>query len=94
MKLTVSDHAATWYKEELELNDGDHLRFYVRYGGCGLISGFSLGVKAAPPKNPLVHSLADNILFFIETDDAWYFEGKDLHISMESKMNEPVFHYN
>lgn len=94
MNLTVTDHAATWYKEELGLNDGDNLRFYVRYGGCGLISGFSLGVKAETPKNPLVHFQGNNVLFFIETDDAWYFEGKNLHISLENETNEPAFHYN
>lgn len=39
--IHVSDRAARWYKEELNLNEGDSIRFFARYSsGGGLHPGF------------------------------------------------------
>lgn len=94
MKLTITDCAAEWYKKELDLSDGDKLRFYARYGGCGIVSGFSLGVKTAEPSETLTQSSANGIEFFVESDDAWYFDGKNLHIDIPEQADEPRFDYN
>lgn len=34
MNMKVNKDALDWYKEELELETGDQVRFFVRYGGC------------------------------------------------------------
>ncbi len=94
MKIQISEDAAKWYKDELELESPSHVRFYVRYGGFGgNIPGFSLGINVEEPEE--IHSSAkvDHITFFVDQDDAWYFEEKDLQIDYNPKMKEPEFHY-
>lgn len=34
MNITINEDALNWYKEELDLESGDQVRFFVRYGGC------------------------------------------------------------
>ena len=33
MKINISNEAAAWYIDELDLTPGTSLRFFVRYGG-------------------------------------------------------------
>lgn len=94
MKLTVTKDAAQWYINEMNLQNGQKLRFFVRYGGCSTVqSGFSLGVDIAEPFDIGVETTIEGILFFIEEKDLWYFENHDLMISFNEKLNEPVFDY-
>lgn len=94
MKLTITDEAAQWYKEELELEDGDYLRFFVRYGGVGgLIPGFSLGVNTSSPEEIHASTIVKNITFYIDGSDVWYFEGKNLHVHLDDVTAEPIFAY-
>ena len=93
MEMNVSTEAANWYKTEFDLAQGAFLRFFVRYGGEGLIPGFSLGVKEATPDNALVRTEAATIHFFIEESDAWYFEEKQVHVSLASEAEGPIIEY-
>ncbi|MCD7033646.1 HesB/YadR/YfhF family protein [Metabacillus sp. GX 13764] len=94
MKLTVSDEAAAWYKNELDLGEGDALRFFVRYGGNSVIhSGFSLGVMPGIPDEAAAAAEKSGITFYIEESDSWYFRDHDLTILMEEKTAEPEFSY-
>ena len=44
MQIKMSEQVFQWYKEELSLTKGDHIRFYIRYGGLNsFVKGFSLG---------------------------------------------------
>lgn len=94
MKLTISKDAAQWYKDELEMDDNTYVRFYVRYGGSGgLIPGFSLGVNTDTPQ--LLHTSIEvnNVTFYIEESDAWYFEDKNLNVDFDYNNSEPTFSY-
>ncbi|GLO66335.1 MULTISPECIES: hypothetical protein [Oceanobacillus] len=94
MKINVSEEAAIWYKEELNLSEKSSLRFFVRYGGVGgRIAGFSLGVKEESPKNAHASTTLDNIQFFVEESDAWYFEDSNLSVSFDTKNGEPKIEY-
>jgi len=94
MKIEVTEEAADWYKEELYLRDNDTIRFFVRYGGVGgQIPGFSLGVSEEQPILPHTITTVQNITFFIEETDAWYFENNDLHIHFDKEKGEPLFVY-
>lgn len=95
MKLTISDQAAKWYADELELQEGSHLRFYVRYGGLSSVqSGFSLGIIQEAPENAAAVSSTNNVHFYVEEKDIWYFDGHDLRITFNEKLTEPEFHYD
>ncbi|CAH0165030.1 hypothetical protein SRABI96_01051 [Peribacillus sp. Bi96] len=94
MKLTISDQAAKWYIDELELQEGSHLRFYVRYGGYSTVqSGFSLGIMQEEPENAAAVLTINKINFYVEEKDIWYFDGHDLHITFNENLTEPEFHY-
>jgi len=93
MNFTISNEAAIWYKEEFNLQNGDSLRFFVRYGGCGTVQkGFSLGVVKEVPVDVGTMTTKNGITFFIEEKDLWYFDGKDLSIELDPQLKEPSFH--
>jgi uncharacterized protein YneR len=44
VEIIVDEKAASWYIDELQLEKGDSVQFFVRYGGCSNVQkGFSLG---------------------------------------------------
>lgn len=95
MNMTINEDALNWYKEELDLESGDQVRFFVRYGGCSNVQkGFSLGVAKDAPQEAGVTAEADGITFFIEESDLWYFDNHDLLVSYSEDADEPVFEMN
>lgn len=94
MRIIISEEAAHWYKEELDLTESAYVRFYVRYGGVGgNVPGFSIGLANEPPTQMHTSVKVNHITFYIEEQDAWYFEGKDLIITFNEQLNEPQFTY-
>ncbi|WP_027409187.1 HesB/YadR/YfhF family protein [Anoxybacteroides tepidamans] len=92
MEITIQPKALAWYKEELNLQEGDFIRFFARYGGCSTAQkGFSLGIEKAAPSDPKAQTTVDGITFFIEDSDAWYFDGHNLIVRFNEQLNEPVF---
>jgi len=91
MKLIVEQQAARWYKQEMDLSEGDSLRIFVRLGGCGSVHpGLSLGIVKEEPRNPGLVTLVEGIQFFLEEDNVWYVDEKDLHISFNEQYEEIV----
>lgn len=94
MKLQVTEAAAEWYKDELLLEEGENLHFFVRYGGVGGHQpGFSLAISPDEKKEPLAETTVNGINFFIENDDNWYFDGADLLVEYDEDRQEPTFFY-
>ncbi|MFD0962013.1 HesB/YadR/YfhF family protein [Paenibacillus chungangensis] len=91
MKLTVEQAAAKWYKDGMELRDGDHLRIFVRLGGCGSVHpGLSLGVMKDDPLRPGLSQRVEGITFYMEEDNLWYLDNKELRISFDDKHEEII----
>ncbi len=94
MKLDVTDKAVEWYENEYEIIDMTQMRLFVRYGGIGgLIPGFSLGLSIETPNDIYAEKTINNMTFYIEKQDAWYFEDKDLLIDFNHDLQEPKFIY-
>lgn len=94
MKIVISEPAADWYKQELELEKNSEIRFFVRYGGVGgRIPGFSLGVSIESPDLVHTSTTMNSLTFFIAEEDAWYFEDSNLTVTLDQKLNEPQFTY-
>ncbi|WP_338472278.1 HesB/YadR/YfhF family protein [Niallia sp. XMNu-256] len=92
MKIEMSDKVFQWYKEELALNRGDCIRFYIRYGGFNsFVKGFSLGMNKDLPEQSHTKIEKDGITFYIEDCDTWYFDNKDLVVKFNEKLGEPEF---
>ncbi|MCA0969023.1 HesB/YadR/YfhF family protein [Halobacillus litoralis] len=94
MNLTVTEEAAKWYEDELDVTENTHLRFYVRYGGVGgLQPGFSLAIKFEEPQEPIAQSEVGKVTYFVEADDEWYFGDHSLKVALNEKWDEPDFQY-
>ncbi|SEO16113.1 Uncharacterized protein YneR [Amphibacillus marinus] len=93
MEINISQPAYKWLVDELELTDGDAIRFFVRYGGhSGAQAGFSLGIsKNDTPFEPAVEVEVAGVNFFIEAKDEWYFDGKDLKVKYSRNRSEIEF---
>lgn len=94
MELIVHDQATDWYKQELDLQPGDAVRFFVRYGGCSTVQkGFSLGVVKEELSDVGISTENQGITFFIKDQDLWYFEDNNLIVEYDEKLGEAGFHY-
>lgn len=81
MRISVEQSAARWYIREMDLTDGDHVRIFVRLGGSGSVQpGYSLGVMKDVPRNPGVQDVVEGITFYMEADNLWFLEDKELFI--------------
>lgn len=91
MAMKISHDAAQWYIRELELNQGDHLRFFGKvYGPHG---GFSIALNKQDPDKILFSEIVDGIIFYVEEFDEWFFNDKDLNISMREDGYEPIYEF-
>ncbi len=95
MNITIDEQSVAWYRKELDLDDGDSIRFFPRYGGYSPIqSGFSLGISPEPVLDGKVKKEKGGLTFFVEDDDLWYFDGHNLEVRYDEKKAEPAFHYH
>ncbi|QGH36596.1 hypothetical protein GI584_22190 [Gracilibacillus salitolerans] len=89
MEMSITKPAAKWFIKELNLEEGDAIRFFARYGGFGGVhKGFSLALEKTEPNNPGVEVTEEGIHFFVEESDIWYFDGKNFHIKYSRKYDE------
>ncbi|GAA5416043.1 hypothetical protein Pryu01_01075 [Paraliobacillus ryukyuensis] len=93
MELSITQPAANWFISEMDLSEGDFVRFFVRYGGHGGVhKGFSLGISTNnTPNDPATQVVKQGITFYVEKSDAWYFEGMNFHIKYSRKFDDIDF---
>ncbi|QIL46332.1 hypothetical protein G7081_04255 [Vagococcus coleopterorum] len=95
MNLTISDKGQAWFKSELNLKDGDGIRFFGKYGGSTNVHvGFTTGMTIAEPStNTLAKIEVNGITYFTEESDEWFFHGFDLAVDYDEKLDEPTYTY-
>ncbi|MBS4207413.1 HesB/YadR/YfhF family protein [Bacillus sp. FJAT-50079] len=94
MNIKLTDRASEWFQSELSLNQGDFLRFHVRYGGSSPIqTGFSLGFTTENPIDIAIKHEVNGIIYFIEEEDLWYFDGHDLLVDVDENLDGPIYEY-
>lgn len=95
MKITVSAAAKNWFVEELELAGNASIRFFGKYGGSTNVhTGFITGMEvAAPTVKTLGELQTDDVLFFVNETDDWFFSGYDLVVDYDETKNEPTYFY-
>lgn len=94
MKIEISEDAMKWFHEEMEVEPEETVRFFARYGGSSKIQpGFSLGVTKEEPYEAAVETTEEDVTFFIEESDIWYFDGHDLHVSVDDHLQELMYSY-
>ncbi len=68
--LQVTERAAEFYKEEMELQNGDSIRLFVRYGGGGM-DGFTIGVDRGDQHPTSVKTSVAGVDFYNNPEDDW-----------------------
>lgn len=94
LEIILSNEALLWFTEEMETVPGDAIRFFARYGGSSpLHAGFSLGVTKEQPDEVEVETEHEQVRFYIETRDKWYFDNHNLLVNVDPQQNELVYSY-
>lgn len=95
MELHITDSAAKWFKEEVEFEKGDMVKFYPKfYGKSPVQECYSLGfTRDGDPSDIAVKQEAEGILFYFERDDLWYFNGHNLQVNYNEKTDELEYEY-
>lgn len=95
MKLTITPKAQEWFKREIELDDNQGIKFYGKvYGKTQVHDGFSVGMSVDTVDSPLVKTIIDDQLFYIEEADEWFFKGYDLVVDYNAELDEPMYEFN
>lgn len=92
MEIELSNSAVSWFKEELELPEGDKvLQFFVRYGGeFQLKQGFSPAFSV-DKKDEVEIGYENNyegLDVVIAEKDLWYFKDDNLFIDINDSVDE------
>ena len=94
MKIILKEEALAWFKDEMDVEQGDAVRFFARYGGSSpLHEGFSLGVTVVQPDEASVSIEKDGVLYYIESRDEWFFDNHDLIVGFDENLQEPAYEY-
>lgn len=94
MDIYISNLALTWFKDEVGLQAGSHIRFYpMIYGSSPVQENFSLGFSVEEPVDTAASTTADGIQFYVEETDVWFFNGHDLHVEYNEAWNEVEYNY-
>lgn len=94
MKIIVTDDAIQWFKDEMDLQPGEHIRFFARYGGSNPFhEGYSIGMNTDTPIHAIVTTNVGGFNFFIEEDDEWFFDGHDFQVTVNKELDEISYDY-
>lgn len=78
----------------MEVEKGESIRFFARYGGSSpLHEGFSLGVTKENPDEIAIETKKEGVRYYIESRDEWFFDGHDLIVDVDPKLQELSYSY-
>lgn len=94
MNFEVSNEAAEWYKNEMDLNQGDYVQYHVQlYGGIPTAHpNYSLGVSTGKDGNVTVKDVVLGITFYFNDNDSWFLEEFDMKVVIKNEEPEFIFH--
>ncbi|MGE7915336.1 HesB/YadR/YfhF family protein [Lysinibacillus xylanilyticus] len=94
MNIALTDEALQWFKREMEVESGDTIRFYARYGGSSPFhEGFSLGMTREEPIEIGVKTVLDDVTYYIDEKDLWFFNDHNLHVDVGATIDELKYDY-
>ncbi|GGD01305.1 HesB/YadR/YfhF family protein [Enterococcus wangshanyuanii] len=92
MKLTITPEAQQWFKNEVGVTSDSGIRFFGKiYGKTDVHDGFSIAMSVEAPDQPMVKEVIDDITYFIEETDDWFFKGYDLLVDYDHEKDEPKY---
>ena len=94
MNIVLTDEALQWFKQEMEVESGDTIRFYARYGGSSPFhEGFSIGMTREEPIEIGVKTVIDDVTYYIDEKDLWFFNDHNLYVDVDATYDELKYEY-
>lgn len=94
MEIILSNEAMDWFRNEMEIENGDYIRFYARYGGSSPFhEGFSLGMNREQPHDMGINAVVEDVHFYIEKADEWFFNEHNLVVNVDKGLDELSYTY-
>ncbi len=96
MDMTIDSKADKWFKENVGILPNYGIRFKpMLYGTSPIRETYALAFETNQAVGPIdVKLMSDNnILYYVEDDDVWFFDGYDLHIGYDDELDEPKYYY-
>ncbi|MCR8643163.1 Fe-S cluster assembly protein HesB [Paenibacillus sp. N1-5-1-14] len=84
MNLTVTKDAVACFKDVWGYQSGEHVRIFVRYSG-GSEDAFAFGISRHTPIRMAISHVEGDITFFMEENDVWFLNDKDLQIDCQAE---------
>jgi len=91
VKINVSKEAAQWFIEELDLKENDSIKFYGKV--YGPFDGFSIGMDKVEPSKAEVMVTVEGVNFYVEQNDAWFFDNQDLNVTYDNDRKEVSYQF-
>lgn len=94
MNIQLTEDAIRWFETEMDVEPGETVQFYARYGGSSpLHEGFSLGIQKSEPDEIVAKTVINDVTYYIDEHDAWFFQDHHLLVSLNDDLNELHFAY-
>lgn len=94
MNIQLTDDAIEWFETEMDVEAGEAVQFYARYGGASpLHEGFSLGIQKSEPEKIAAQTVINDVTYYIDEHDEWFFQDHNLLVSLNPDLNELHFDY-
>jgi uncharacterized protein YneR len=86
MNIKVSKEAAQWFLNEMDLQKGDYVQFFIKlYGGIPTIhSNYFLGISIGKEGSIAVKDEVEGITFYFNDQDSWFLEQYDIRVVIEN----------
>ncbi|MRG87811.1 HesB/YadR/YfhF family protein [Salinibacillus xinjiangensis] len=92
-QLSVSQEAAKWYMDEMDLEKGDYVQFFVKlYGGIPTVfPSYFLGISEGIEGNIAIQDEVEGITFYFNKEDSWFLDDHDLKVELKGDDPEFIF---
>lgn len=89
MFISIDEKAASWFTKEFEMNKPISIRLFPQYAGFGERNkGFSLAFSAELPANAGYTKEINQLTFYVEENDIWFFDDTETYLSFNEKLDE------
>lgn len=89
MELSITPSALSCFKGVWGIGEGETVRVFVRYVSGGE-TPFAFGITRDTPIDAAVTTVADRVVFYMESKDVWFLDGRSLRIDCRDE--DIVFH--
>lgn len=84
MKIDLTENAIKWFEKEVGVSKDSGVCFMGKvYGKTDVHEGFSVGMSICQPEDVLTKIEINEVTYFIEKNDDWFFSGYDLKLRIK-----------